>query len=285
MRLLKEHPAIAVLAVLLFANVFIWHAVFTSSDDVLTVAFLDVGQGDSIFIEAPNGNQMLVDGGRGKRVIRGLGSVMPFYDRSIDIVASSHPDADHIGGLPYVLDRYKVAAYVSTGKRNDTSVFKTLQRKIDEEGAVRVNARTGQTIKLGAGVYVDILFPHDDVGNWNSNDSSVVMRITYGETSVLLTGDAGKSIEEYLVSLYGETLDSSILKVGHHGSDTSSAALFLGMTSPQKAVISAGEDNQYGHPDPAVVERITNFDIDILSTAEAGSIIFTSDGHTLTREH
>lgn len=284
MRVLKAYPAVVILSTLLFANVFIWHAVLADSEDTLTVAFLDVGQGDSIFIEAPNGNQMLIDGGRGKRVIRELSNVMLFYDRSIDIVVSSHPDADHIGGLPHVFDRYKVAAYVSTNKTNDTNVFKTLQKKVEAEQAEQVIAHAGKTIKLSEDVYIDILFPQEDAHSWDSNDSSIIMRVAHGETSVMLTGDAGSSIEEYLVSLYGDAITSSVLKAGHHGSDTSSAALFLGMVSPKTVIVSAGEDNQYGHPDSVVVKRITELGMDILSTAEDGTIILKSDGHTFTRD-
>jgi len=285
MQFIKNHIPFCILAVLLAGNVFVWNAVLSHTDDTLTIAFLDVGQGDSIFIEAPNGNQVLIDGGKNKKVLRSLTRVLPFYDRHIDVIAATHPDADHIGGLFHILGRYAVDAYISTGQKGDTVVYRNIEKRVEEKEVQSITVRTGHIIDLGGGVFIDVLFPDRDVSGWDKNDASLITRLRYGETSVLLTGDASKSIENYLTSIYGDALTSNILKAGHHGSDTSSSHTFLGFVSPETGVVSAGKDNQYGHPDPEVLDRFTALGATVLSTADEGNIIFTSDGRTFTKKY
>jgi len=260
----------------------IWYAVFAEErGNTLTVAFLDVGQGDSIFIEAPNGNQVLIDGGSGRGVLRELSKVMPFYDRSIDVVIATHPDKDHIGGLPLVLRRYHVNLFLEPGVTNDTGAYAALRRAVVERGVKNVYARRGMQVILDDGVMLRILFPDRDVAGMESNTASIVAQLVYGDTEFLLTGDSPKSIEKYLVSVVGKSLESDVLKVGHHGSKTSSNESFIGIASPQYAVISAGEDNRYGHPHEEVLDILKQFEVEILSTYERGTVIFKSDGKNL----
>lgn len=264
---------------LFFVNLFIWQAVFAGErNGILTVAFLDVGQGDAIFIEAPNGNQVLIDGGANKSVLRQLSSVMSFYDRSIDIVIATHPDKDHIGGLIDVLERYKVEKILDPGLENDTGVYRSLQNSIDEHGVSRTVARRGMIISLDEGVFLKILFPDRDVSNIDSNDASIIIQLVYGETEFLFTGDSPVKMERYVASIDGKALQSDVLKVGHHGSRTSSSEIFIGFVSPDYAIISAGKDNRYGHPHKEVIETLEQFEIKILSTYEEGTIVFESDG-------
>lgn len=249
---------------------------------ILCVVFLDVGQGDAIFIQSPSGMQLLIDTSRGQEVLRGLGEVMSFSDRDIDYILTTHPDADHIGGLGDVLDRFNVAHIIRTANNSDTLLWEEAEKKIDMEGAVVTIAMRGQRFDLGSGVFLDIIFPDIDVRDYESNASSIVARLVYGQHSFILTGDAPKSIEEYLILTEGEYLKSNVLKVGHHGSRTSTSELFLAEVSPNYAVISAGKDNSYGHPHLEVTDALFNAGVETFNTADHGHVIFWSDGENLT---
>ncbi|MCW9054499.1 MAG: MBL fold metallo-hydrolase [Candidatus Pacebacteria bacterium] len=278
--------SLVVLIFILF-NFFIWSATLAATDrvGVLTVAFLDVGQGDAIYIEAPNGNQMLVDGGSNTGVLRELSQVMPWGDRSIDVVLATHPDKDHIAGLIEVLSRYEVSQYLHSGVFNDTAVYEELQKTVSRSNVTAALARRGQRVVLDevSGVYADILFPDRDVAHLETNSGSVIIRIVYGETEFMLTGDAQKTIERYLVYLNSRSLESDVLKAGHHGSKTSSDESFVRAVSPQVAVISAGEDNRYGHPHKEVIGLFNALGIETVNTADVGTILFESDGFSVTK--
>ena len=259
-------------------------ATLSENKNLLTVAFLDVGQGDAIFIESPEGVQMLIDGGPNASVVRKLAEVMPSFDMDLDIVLATHPDADHIGGLVDVLERYDVEMVIRTESENDSSVSRTFTELVNAEGAKVVYARKGQEVALGASTTIEILFPETDTSDMESNTSSIVLKLTHGETAFLLTGDSPKNIEEYLVLTEGEHLRSTVLKAGHHGSRTSTSELFLAEVQPEYAVVSAGKDNRYGHPHVEVTDALFNAGVEVLSTADIGTIVFTSDGETVKVE-
>jgi len=250
----------------------------SKDDNLLTVAFLDVGQGDAIFIETPDGVQVLIDGGPDSSALRELARQMSHLDRTIDIVLATHSDKDHIGGLIDVLSRYEVASVITTTNQNDTSVARTFTEAVQLEGADLYTAQAGQQYQLGASTTLFILSPLGDPTNWESNSASIVALLEYGDTSFMLTGDAGLNTEEYLVSSYGEFLKSDVLKLGHHGSKTSSGEAFLDTVQPEIGIVSAGIDNSYGHPHPSVVSSLEERDIKILETSKLGTIIFKSDG-------
>ena len=278
MRYAKKHGHLIFLAAFLTLNVFVWSAVFAEERDGLVVAFLDIGQGDAIFIEAPNGTQVLLDGGANKKVLSELAAIMPFHDRSIDMVIASHPDQDHIGGLPSVLARYQVGMVMDPGLEHDTAAYRELERMVEEKNIERVIARRGQIVWLDDGVYLEILFPDRDPAGWDTNDASIVARLVYGDTSFMLTGDSPQKIERYLVGLEGDNLASDVLKLGHHGSKTSTSEVFLGFVSPAYTIISAGRENQYGHPHKEVLELVGRFGIPILATYERGTVVVRTDG-------
>jgi competence protein ComEC len=264
------------------ANFFIWYAIFAEDrNDILTVAFLDVGQGDAIFIEAPNGNQVLIDGGPNKSVLRQLSKIMPFYDRSIDAILATHPDKDHIGGLADILERYEVDLFLDSGLEGESSAYNELLRLTEINAITRIDAKRGMVIVLDDEVFLNILFPDRDVSGVESNTASIIAQLIYGDVKFILTGDSPKATEEYLVMLDEKKLESDVLKVGHHGSKTSTAIPFLGLVSPSFAVVSAGADNQYGHPHKEVLEELNQFGAAILSTQDKGTIIFESDGENL----
>ncbi|PIT91220.1 hypothetical protein COU17_01785 [Candidatus Kaiserbacteria bacterium CG10_big_fil_rev_8_21_14_0_10_49_17] len=284
MRFSKTKVLLSLLCVLLLINAVIFYGLTLKESSALTISFLDVGQGDAIFIEAPTGNQMLIDGGRGKGVLSELSRVVPFFDRSIDVILATHPDADHIAGLIDVFPRYDISLFLESGVEHETGVTDSLERIVNAEaGLTRVLARAGMRVHLGGGARLDILFPDRDVSGIESNAGSVVARLSYGETSVMLTGDSPVAIEAYLASHFGGALHSTILKLGHHGSKTSSSLPFLSAVSPDVGIISAGKDNTYGHPHQEVLERVAELGIPLVSTIDLGMIQFVSDGKTFRR--
>lgn len=263
----------------------VWYAVVSESREGVLVAFLDVGQGDAIFIQAENGSQVLIDAGPNSKILEELAKVMPFYDRSLDIIIATHPDADHIGGFPDVFKNFKVEKITEPGVDSETGLYREFQRLTKLEEAQKILARRGMKIILDDNTYLLVLFPDRDVSGLDTNDASIVAKLVYGKTSFLFTGDSPKKIEEYLVSLDGNSvggeLDVDVLKAGHHGSKTSSAEEFLNAVSPALAVISAGADNRYGHPHQEVLDVLNKFGIKILRTDELGTIKIKSDGRNL----
>jgi len=281
MKIDRRYTIWAVLAVLIFLNIFIWLQVVARDRGILTVAFLDIGQGDAIFIEAPNGNQMLIDGGPGKAVLKELGKEMRFYDRSIEVVLATHPDKDHIGGLSDVLKRFDVDYVIDPGAVGETATYESFVAYTDEEDAQKIVARRGMKVLLDTGVYFEILYPDRSVNGFASNDASIIGKLTYGDVSFILTGDSPQKIEKYLVALDGNALDVDVLKFGHHGSKTSTAEIFLSAVSPTYGIISAGKDNRYGHPHQEVMALAAEHGVKMLSTAEAGTIVFKTDGSNI----
>lgn len=250
-------------------------------DGLLTVAFLDVGQGDAIYIETPDGVQMLIDGGHDATILSQLSAVMPLFDRTLDVVLATHSDLDHIGGLVDVLNRYQVASIVRTENKNDTSATELfLELENQEESSLHI-AKAGQQLQLGASTTLSVISPLGDPREWESNTASIVAQLEYSDVSFMFTGDAPIGIEDYLVSSYGSLLRSDVLKLGHHGSKTSSGDLFLKAVAPSYAIVSAGADNSYGHPHAEVVDRVERTGAEILNTALEGTIIFKSDGERI----
>lgn len=269
--------------VLVAIVIVIWVAVAQAATKrELRVTFLDVGQGDAIFIQSPSGAQMLIDGGKNRAVIRELSNVMPLFDRSIDVVMATHPDSDHIGGLPDVLKRYRAGIIVQSSvldtEGDDAQAFDAAVAEEEHEGGVQLVAERGQMIDLGDGVTFEVLFPDRFVPQVETNLGSIVGRLVYGNTSFLLTGDSPDEIEKYLVMLDAEELRSTVLKAGHHGSRTSSSLQFVGNVSPEYAVFSRGCDNSYGHPHEEPVAVFARLGVETFDTCIDGAVTFVSDG-------
>lgn len=275
-----------IIVLLILAGLFIGIGLYIRAHQphYLKVAFLDIGQGDSIYIEAPNGKQMLIDGGPDATVLSRLAQVMPFGDRSIDIVLATHDDADHIGGLPSVIDHYAVTDIVQNGVTSETQTYKSLQAEAEKHNLKKIIARRSMRITLDskAGVYFDVLFPDRDMSSATSNDGSIVGKLTYGTESFMFTGDATK-FSELMIMQYGNTeaLHSQVLKLGHHGSRTSSSELWLEAVHPDVAIISAGLHNRYGHPHQETLDRLAALHIPFLATYQLGTIVFQTDGKTM----
>jgi competence protein ComEC len=270
---------------LLVVTVLAWLAVLQLPDGKLHVAFLDVGQGDAILITAPTGQQILVDSGPSPAALTtALSKEMPFWDRSIDAIVMTHPDADHIAGLPEVLHRFHVDAWLDGGPPNDDALYAECLKQVEEKGVARHILERGSSLELDGGLVLEVLHPpaeplHATMADANSN--SVVLRVSWDEVSFLLTGDIEAEAEHQLVAS-SQLLAADVLKVSHHGSGDASTAEFLTAVEPSYAVISVGAENRFGHPHLAVLERlIQEGDVTVLRTDEWGTIEFVTDGRQL----
>lgn len=279
---IQKHSKIALVVLLLLTNVFIWSVVWSSGNSQFQIYFLDVGQGDAILIKSPSGNKMLIDGGQSASALMlALSKAIPFYSKKIDVVLATHPDADHIGGLSEIFRRFEVDFVIDPDVLAETRIFRDFQNAVALSDSQKLIARRGMKIDLGGGVVFVVLFPDRDVSGLNPNDASIVGKLFFGDTSFLLAGDAPIKIEEYLNFLDNEFLESDVLKVGHHGSRTSTSNDFVTAVNPKYAIISAGRDNRYGHPHKEVIETLQNFQAKILGTYELGTILIKSDGKSI----
>lgn len=251
----------------------------------LRVSFLDVGQGDAILIQTPSGRSVLIDGGATNIILARIASEMSYFDNDIDVMVATHPDADHVTGLIPVLEKYKIAMVVVSPVEGSTKVFDDLNVHISDEHADVYVAHAGDVIDFHDGVIAQILYPPLSYRGKKSdtNDASVSMVITYGDESFLLTGDLPSNDESKLIT---ESLPKNITvyKVGHHGSKYSSGEHLLSYIKPEYAVVSAGKDNKYGHPNPEAIERLQKYSQEIISTIDKGTISFITDGRMIEVE-
>jgi len=255
-----------------------------SKKDSLKIIFLDVGQGDATLIQTPLGKNILIDTGARDSLGTQISSYIPYSRRTVDVMILTHPDLDHIGGSLSVLNQFDVGMMVHSGLMAGISLYAVIADTISDKGIPVYEATAGQRIYIEPGVFMDIYSPHDGIESFDANDYSVVTHLHYGNTSVLLTGDAGKINESNLLQVYGENLDSDILKVGHHGSQTSTLDSFVEMVSPDYAIISAGCGNRFGHPHVGVVTTLFENQAEILETCKEGDIVFQSNGEEWIRE-
>jgi len=276
---IKNKIGFLVLAALVVAAVFVWSAVFASpTDEKVKVDFFDVGQGDALLIDAPNNNQVLIDGGPSDAILNKLGSALPFFDRKIELVILTHPDSDHLSGLIEVLKRYEVGEVLETGIEDATSQYAAWNDLIKEKNVPVVFARAGQIVKISDNLAIKILYPLDKINgedfSKNTNNTSIMGKVIYGQSSILFTGDA-EGVEENSLLLGGSDLKADILQVAHHGSKNSTGQEFLAAVAPQIAVIQVGAKNRYGHPTQEVLERLKG--VNILRNDLNGDIEFVCD--------
>ena len=273
------------IAVLIVANLGVWSWALLPANARLTVRFLDVGQGDSILIQAPNGRRVLIDGGpSGKVLERELGGVLPFWDRSIDLVVLTHPHRDHLAGLIDVVERRPVGSVLVSGSVSETPTFAEWREVVGRRGVPLVTAEAGQRVELGNDIRLEVLHPPArllrETGT-DFNNNSIVLRLTYGEASFLFTGDVESIAEAYLVSQRA-SLMADVLKVPHQGSATSSTVPFLAAVDPLVAVVTVGEENSFGHPSAEVLARLEGqVGENLFVTARDGTVEVSTDGRRL----
>lgn len=244
-------------------------------DGKLHLYFFDVGQGDATLIVTPSGKQIVVDGGPDMSTLEYLGTYMPFFDRTIDLVVLTHPNADHMTALPDVLHRYAVSSVLLSGSDYDLGKYSAMLEQILSRNISVVLADPTKDIDMGDGVVLDTVWPRPyDVSEFDVNNASVVLRVLYKNHSIMLPGDI-EALAEHAILRSGVPLKSTVLKAAHHGSKSSSSTGFLLAVNPELAVISAGRDNRFGHPHLEVLHRFENMGIPLHSTAKESTISLT----------
>jgi competence protein ComEC len=249
----------------------------------LKIAFLDVGQGDSLLIQAPNGQTMLIDGGRSTSLANTviIPQLQAWGAQQVDVLIPTHPDADHIGGLVGVLESFPVKLAALTGQVHSTQIYERLLTNIRDKKVEALQVRTGTQIPFDPAVKIEVLGPDEDaVQDDDNNNASIVIKLTYGSTSFLLTGDA-EFPENKAILDHGFDVRSNVLKLGHHGSRTSTNEDWLQRVQPQLGIISAGKDNSFGHPHPEVIAALEKSKVPYVRTDEHGTITVISDGATI----
>ena len=282
-KLYKILLILGIVAVLLAVPIF---GLSYSPPKELEVDFLDVGQGDAILIKSPFGQNILIDGGPDSKVIEELGKSLPFWDKRIDLMVLTHPHDDHVTGLIEVIKRYNVKKILYTGVVHDSPNYLAWLAAIRERKIPLVIIDRPQKIVLGDDCYMEIIYPRKNFlaqETDNLNNSSIVARLVYGQTKFLLMGDAEIEVEKELLA-DGADLSAQVLKVGHHGSDTSSGEEFLKAVSPQIAAIQVGKDNDFGHPSLRILKRLERAGAEILRTDKNGTIKLVSDGREINKK-
>jgi len=263
-----------------------WSVVLTMPDDKLHVSFLDIGQGDAILIQTPAHQNILIDGGPDPQKIGlELSKKLPFWDRTIDLMISTQPQADHVTGLVEALQRYNVKQVIDADVSYDSLIYQQWLELVEQKEIKRDIARAGQEIDLGHGIRIEVLNPPPELFQGTSHDvdnNGVVLRLVWGKVSFLVTADIRQEAEFELIGQRAN-LKSTVLKVAHHGSKTSTSRQFLAAVAPEVAVISVGADNPFGHPSPEVVERLAEKlgEDNVYLTSENGTIEFITDGERL----
>ena len=280
MRIRRER---ILLLVLLALTIAVWGMVWRDQTAGLTVTVLDVGQGDSILVQAPGGRTMLVDGGgRAGEQTRGYDvgrevvtpALMARGVRSIDVLVITHPHEDHIGGLAAVLEAVPVKMVLDPMLPTDSETYTALKEEISKRQISVHRATEGQRINLGEGIYADVLNPPDPrLSNTDAelNDNSVVLRLVDEQLSVLLAGDVDRAGAERLAAM-GERIQSTILKVPHHGSADPAATGLVEAVKPEVAVISVGARNPFGHPSQEMLGELKGVGAKVMRTDEQGAV-------------
>lgn len=253
----------------------------TLGDKQLQIHMLDIGQGDSLLIITPEKKSILIDAGLVKAAPKVIEALEKNNIESIDLVVASHPHADHIGGLPKVLDAVPAKKFLDSGQEHPTATYEKLLTKVQEKIGKLTVARAGQKFELDSGIKLEVLGPSEPllekVSGSVENANSVILMLSYGNFRMLFTGDSEDETEERLLEK-GYNLKAQVLKVAHHGSQYASSEEFLKKVDPETAIISCGEDNNYGHPSPPTLDKFKSDKVKVYRTDLQGEITVLSDG-------
>lgn len=250
-----------------------------SPSGMLTVHFLNVGQGDCTFIELPDGKCILIDAATYDYANIIINAIENNYGYSkIDYLVATHPHADHIGGMAEIVNHFSIGEIYMSKAATDTRTFENLLTSIKYKG-LKINRAEADTIMISDnGVEAKFLSPGISEEYDDLNDYSAVLKIKYNNNSFLFTGDVEKKPEKVMLESYGNELDCDVLKVAHHGSDTSSTVDFINRVSPTYAVISCGKNNSYGHPHKQTLDRLQQCQATIYRTDKDGTVTIVCDG-------
>jgi len=246
----------------------------------LKVSYIDVGQGDSILIQTPGGKNVLIDAGNNGDATTIVTYLKAQNISRLDYVIATHSHEDHIGSMDTVINTFDIGKVVMPKESSNTQTFRDVMTAIASKGLKPIEAKAGVKLDLGPEIYAELLAPNSS-GYEDINDYSAVLRLVYGKNSFLFTGDAETQSESEMLHL-GSQLKVDVLKVGHHGSKTSSTAAFLKLVAPKYAIISVGKGNSYGHPTQEALGRLGSVGATIYRTDESGTIVCESDGETIT---
>lgn len=260
-------------------NEFAGSTTILRADGKLQVLFLDVGQGASQLLISPSGKTMLIDAGNNDKEQVMLDYLKQYQITKLDIVIGTHPDADHIGGLDKVIDQTIVDKIYMPKISSNTRTFESLLESISNKKLKVQTAKAGLTLDWDKEVQVEMIAPAAVYDN--ANNMSAVVKITYGTTSLLLTGDAEAASEKDMIKS-GVDLSSTVLGVGHHGSKSSTSLTFLNKMKPQYAIIQSGKDNNYGHPDKTILSRLKKAGASVYRNDLQGTVSVISDGKNVT---
>lgn len=282
---MKKINLIFVSLFLLLLNVFCWQEVFTlNAPKYLEVDFLNVGQGDSAFIETPQGHQIIIDGGPNSDVLAKLAFLMPFFDKDLDMVILTHPEKDHMQGLLEVLKNYKADVILWNGVKREGQDYEKWLAVLEKQkklGAKIIIAQSSETITAGD-LKINVLYPLLSLENKevkSANETSVVTKLTFGKKSFLFTGDIDMAVERKIVKS-GQNITADVIKIAHHGSKYSTSDEILQSVNPWLAAIEVGK-NSYGHPTSEVLNKLANFGIKVERTDIAGDIKLLCDGNNI----
>ena len=255
---------------------------FYTPNTELQISILDVGQGDAILLEAPNGQVILVDGGPDKTVLRRLGEELSFWERRIDLLVLTHPHEDHLAGFNSIINRYTIGGIMISGVEAKSQSYQHFLEVISEKHIPLLVVEHPLNVVFGD-IRLETIYPQTSFKGKrisNVNNSSIVMRVVYKDFEMLLTGDA-EEIEEQAILASGSSIQADVLKAGHHGSETSSSEDFVKTVKPNVVVISSGQGNSYGHPSPRTLKRLERLHIPVRRTDIEGTIHLMTDGYSL----
>lgn len=248
-------------------------------DSELMISYMDVGQGDAAYIKV-NGNDILIDAGPRSNSKELLEQLKAKNIDDFELVIATHPHEDHIGGMVDVFKEYEVKAFYSPKITHTTKTYENLVKAVKDEGLKTKELKGGMVIDLGEGAKFEVFTPQKSEYE-ELNDYSPIMKLSFGDTSYLFTGDAEKLAEEEALAKYKNSLDSDVIKFGHHGSSSSSSNVFIEAVSPKYGIISCAKDNKYGHPHRETLDIIKKYNIKTFRTDTDGEIILTSDGKSI----
>lgn len=248
-------------------------------DSQLMISYMDVGQGDAAYIKV-NGNDILIDAGPRSNSKELLEQLKAKNIDDFELVIATHPHEDHIGGMVDVFKEYEVKAFYSPKITHTTKTYENLVKAVKDEGLKTKELKSGMAIDLGEGAKFEVFTPQKSEYE-ELNDYSPIMKLSFGDTSYLFTGDAEKLAEEEALAKYKTSLDSDVIKFGHHGSSSSSSDAFIEAVSPKYGMISCAKDNKYGHPHRETLDIIKKYNIKTFRTDIDGEIILTSDGKSI----
>ncbi|HAT4161237.1 TPA: MBL fold metallo-hydrolase [Clostridium perfringens] len=248
-------------------------------DSKLMISYMDVGQGDAAYIKV-NGNDILIDAGPRSNSKELLEQLKAKNIDDFELVIATHPHEDHIGGMVDVFKEYEVKSFYSPKITHTTKTYENLVKAVKDEGLKTKELKGGMVIDLGEGAKFEVFTPQKSEYE-ELNDYSPIMKLSFGDTSYLFTGDAEKLAEEEALAKYKTSLDSDVIKFGHHGSSSSSSNAFIEAVSPKYGIISCAKDNKYGHPHRETLDIIKKYNIKTFRTDTDGEIILTSDGKSI----